>query len=371
MVLRILTNLESRLHKNAYVNPKSFSVYRIIFSLYILTFASFNFSWIAEFPDIFFHPPYLSIANLFEGFPPPFFFNTINFLLPALFICILFGFQTRIASILASILLILVFSFQYSFGKIDHYILLVITPFLLSLSNWGDKYSIDSYFQNSKSINNKRNYGLSLLALCICVGFFTAGFPKYLNWMDFDLETYGVRLWLHRSYYINGNQEYLSGFIINLKNKFFWEFIDYTVVIFEVTFIVACFTTRRIFRIYLCLAAIFHLINYLILNNPFSSYIIVYAAFIDWFTYTEKLKKYLKIKRNIKRYLIISLFIIILLLYIVLYFLGIKFKGIKNIFFPAFKHHMLIFTISTPIAVYYLLTGPYKYLKKKLNKKNV
>ena len=361
-LLRILLLLEKRIHLVASSDPRSLSIYRIVFSLYVLTFVSFNFSWIGYIPDIFFYPPYFSIANLFSGFPNPVFFKFIHFILVILFICLLFGYKTRTVSILASLLWIIAVSFNYSFGKIDHFILVFITPFLLSFSAWGNYYSIDSY---SRIKTKKRSYGLSILALCICFGFFTAGLPKLFGWIDFDLETSGVRSWLNTTYYINNKQEYLSGYFIDLNNSLFWEIIDYTAVIFEVSFLAACFTTRRIFRSYLCLAVIFHFINLLMLNISFSSFIIIYAAFFDWHYYSEKINRYLRIKLDIKKNLSYCILIIILIIYTVLFFLGYKYTGLKKMIFPGFNEKIVILTLSSAVAFYYLLSGLYKLLQRK------
>lgn len=361
-ILKIILSLEKRVHSVASLDQKSLSIYRIIFSLYVLTFISFNYGWIGNVPDIFFYPPYFSIANFFSGFPSQLFFKFIHFILVLLFICLLFGFKTRLVSILASLLWILAVSFNYSFGKIDHLVLVFITPLLLSFSAWGNYYSIDSFY---KIKIRKRYYGLSILALFICYGFFTAGLPKLFGWVDFDLDTSGVRSWLHTKYYINNKQEYLSGYFINLKSNLFWEMLDYTAVIFELSFLAACFTTRKIFRSYLCLAVIFHFINFLMLNISFTSYIIVYAAFFDWQYYFEKTNKYLRHKTALNKYFVIALFVFVVTSYTVLFLLGYKFSGLKKLFFPDFNEHIVIYAVSSVIAFYYLLSNLYNYLMRK------
>jgi len=282
-VFRILIYLEKRLHEVAYMDTRSLSIFRIIFASYLLFFfPSTRWSWISQSPDIFFDPPTLSIAALFSKFPPDAFFQVVGFLLPLLFILLLFGYKTRYVSLILSLLIIICDSFHYSFGKIDHgRHLPVIMLFLMTFSDWGRYYSIDSYNGIRKKFSKRRNYGLSLTALCICFGFFTAGVVKY-TWFDLDLSTQAVRGWLNLSYYIKKTDKYLVGYFMELSSNLFWELIDSLGFLFEIIFITACFTNRKIFRVYLCLAVFFHLANYLMLNISFSHTILVYGAFVDW-----------------------------------------------------------------------------------------
>ena len=41
-----------------------------------------------------------------------------------------------------------------------------------------------------------RNWPIALMALLVAFGFFSAGLPKALKWIDFDLSTSGVRSWV-------------------------------------------------------------------------------------------------------------------------------------------------------------------------------
>ncbi len=352
-VFKVLTYLEKRLHEVAYMDARSLSIFRIIFaSFWLFFFKPPGYSRISQFPDIFYNPPILSIAALFSKFPPDAFFQVVEFLLPLLFILLLFGYKTRYVSLILSLLIIICDSFLYSFGSIRHTRhLTVIMLFLMTFSDWGRYYSIDSYNGIRKKFSKKRNYGLSLIALCICFGFFTAGFVKY-TWFDLDLSTQSARRWLNNTYYIHKSDKYLVGYFIELKNSLFWELIDSLGFLFEIIFITACFTNRKIFRVYLCLAVFFHLSNYLMLNIAFYKTVLVYGAFVDW-------RKIIPANKDCKgshascvfrKRLFLMFLGVVLLLVMTLSLLGIKYTSLIS------DKRLFILLTGSIIAVCYLLS---------------
>ncbi len=352
-VFKVLTYLEKRLHDVAYMDTRSLSIFRIIFaSLWLFVFRPPRYSWISQSPDIFYNPPVLSIAALFSKFPPDAFFQVVEFLLPLLFILLLFGYKTRYVSLTLSLLIIICDSFQYSFGKIDHgRHLPVIMLFLMTFSDWGKYYSIDSYNGIKKKFSKKRNYGLSLMALCICFAFFAAGIGKY-KWLDLDLSTQAVRGWLNTAYYIKKTDKYLTGYFVELTSNLFWELIDSFAFLFEILFIAACFTNRKIFRVYLCLAVFFHLSNYLMLNIGFHNTILVYGAFVDWRNIIPANKdcKDYHVSCDFRKRLSLMFLGVVLLLVMTLGLLGIKYKSLIS------NKPLFILLTGSIIAVCYLLS---------------
>ncbi len=352
-VFKVLLYLENRLHDVAYMDARSLSIFRIIFaSFWLFFFKPPKYSWISEYPDIFYNPPVLSIAALFSKFPPDAFFQVVDFLLPLLFILLLFGYKTRYVSLVLSLLIIICDSFHYSFGKIDHMLHLpVIMLFLMTFSDWGRYYSIDSYNRTRKKFSKKRNYVLSLIALCICFGFFTAGVPKH-TWFDLDLSTQAVRRWLNDTYYIKKTDRYLVGYFVELTNNLFWELIDSLAFLFEIIFITACFTNRKIFRAYLCLAVFFHLSNYLMLNIAFSHTVLAYGAFVDWrsIILANKDCKGSHAYCDFIKRLSLMFLGMVLLLVMALSLLGIKYQSLIS------DKHLFILLTGSIIAVCYLLS---------------
>ncbi len=366
-VFKVLTYLEKRLHEVAYMDARSLSIFRIIFASYLLFFfnPSTRYQWISQFPDIFYNPPVLSIAALFSKIPPDAFFQVVEFLFPLLFIILLFGYKTRYVSLILSLLMMICDSFHYSFGKIDHgHHLPVIMLFLMTFSDWGRYYSIDSYNGIKKKFSKKRNYGLSLMALCICFGFFTAGYPKY-TWFDLDLSTQAVRSWLNTAYYIKKTDRYLTGYFVELTSNLFWELIDSFAFLFEIMFITACFTNRKIFRVYLCLAVFFHFANYLMLNIGFHYNILVFGAFVDWRNIIPANKDYKGSQASCgsrKRLSLMFLGVTLLFIMTPLTLLGIKYKRLISM------NLLFVFLTSSIFAVCYLLSilyhGLYSSRKK-------
>ena len=364
MLLKLLTRLENRLHTTAFVDTRALSVFRIIFALYFLLFFQISYSWIGGNPDIFFIPPQLTIAALFSKFPSPEFFKTIDILIPMLLILLLFGYKTRYVTALLSMIIIISNSFMYSFGHIQHYILIELTLLLMVFSNWGRYYSIDYFNEVQNCSRSRRNYSLSILALCIGFGFFSAGIGK-AGWFDFDLATQGVRTWLNRGYYLVGRQDYLAKFFIGLKNRFLWEILDYITVLFEVTFIAACFTNRKIFRFYLSLAVIFHFIIYLMLNINFSFHLIIFGAFIDWHKLLNgNIIKFFDSREFAKRDLLIALGIV-LFIYISLSLIGLKYQELMNFFERSLHITIITFAVGSFISIFYILSVSYYYISGK------
>lgn len=363
-IFTILIYLEKRLHEIAYVNPRSLSIFRIIFaSFYLFVFGIPGYSWISQAPDIFFNPPALSVAALFSEFPSAAFFQVVDFLLPLLFILLLFGYKTRYVSLILSLLIIICNSFKYSFGKIDHVIIFELTLLLMAFSDWGKYYSIDSYNRIQNRLGKKRNYGTSLLALCIGFGFLTAAVPKY-TWVDLDLSTQAVRGWLNTAYYVKKTDKYLVGWFMELKSNLFWEVMDILGFLFEVTFIAACFMSRRIFRVWLCFAVFFHLIIYLMLNIGFVHQVLVYGAFVDWtkvFPADNKGEGSRTCSRDIRKWLLTVLGVI-LCIYGTVSLLGVSYRSLYSLFFSSYDVKLFILLCSSIIAVYYLVSILYRYL---------
>src|SRR5262249_48333843 len=118
-------------------------VYRILFSGFLLIGGVPVAVWLSRAPRAFFNPS-MSIAAMLNGFPPQLFIVALNVLLALFLAALCIGWNTRFASIGTSLILLALKSFEYSLGKIDHDILLVLTPLALASSGWGDSLSVDA-----------------------------------------------------------------------------------------------------------------------------------------------------------------------------------------------------------------------------------
>jgi hypothetical protein len=275
----MMEHLADRLRHASRIDLRSLSIYRIIFGSMLLFVFLPQFSWIGDLPPTLFKPPLFSIANLFSGFPPKVFFQVIDGLILLSLIGLTMGFFTRMCTFILLVALILGFSFQYSLGKIDHPILFISVLFLMLFNNWGAWYSADRWL--GRTTNEKEHTDLSLLAVIAAFGFFTAGYSKALNWIDFDLTTSGVLSWVETFYYTQGLDKLLIPWAIDFREPIFWELLDATAVIFELGFLFAIFHRNTLY-LWLGMWCLFHFINSFLLFLPFEINWLVVTAFISW-----------------------------------------------------------------------------------------
>ena len=234
-----------------------------------------TFGWIGNVPNSFFDPP-ISIAIFFNGFLNPGAYIIIDIILLLCILFILLGIKAKLSTRLFSILSVFALSFQYSFGKIDHLIMIYAMLFILSFSGWGDDLAI---IPDKTSTNGSVSKSTSVIAVTICFTFFTAGFRKALHWMNFDFNKSGTGSWyyprLHRKLF------FLAPYPMHMP---FWSFklMDFATVFFELSPILFLLYSFRSWRLYLLLVIIFHLIILLVLNISFMPQAVVYLVFVDF-----------------------------------------------------------------------------------------
>ncbi|RDV16676.1 hypothetical protein DXT99_02520 [Pontibacter diazotrophicus] len=290
------------------LTPESLGLYRILYALFLLIFGVPNFTWISRFPDVFYNPPLLSLHTFFSGFPSYWFLLLVSLGTCISTVLLLFGYKTRLTSILLALFIFTGKSFAYSFGKIDHDFLIWIIPLVMSFSNWGAAYSLDAKLKHQDRV--VQNWPVVLLALILSFAMFSAGLPKLLGgWLD--ISTHAVRGHFLREFYVNERQDLLAPFFLNLNSALVWEFFDYAGVFLEVFFIFAIIRPN-LFRFFVICAIFFHVFNYLMLNIAFSINIILYLLFVDWGMIISKLRKHrmlLSIERaiNFRSLLIVGL----------------------------------------------------------------
>jgi len=256
---------------------------RIFYAATALILGVSSFTWISQSPPAFFDPPIYSIAVLWDSFPGYWFLQSLSTGICILFILLFFGYRTRITSLLLTGALILGYSFGYSFGKIDHNILMVVFPGVMAFSGWGEALSVDSVRRDggSKAVDvASAAWPVALMALLIGFGYFSAGIEK-LPWLDLDPTTHGARSWLVRGYFVWERQEFLAPLFVAIDSQYFWEVMDIMAVLFETGFLLSVLH-GRIFKAFVAVAVAFHLVNYLMLNISFAGMIRVYALFMPW-----------------------------------------------------------------------------------------
>ena len=99
------------------------------------------------------------------------------------------------------------------------------------------------------------------------------------GWLD--PTTHAVQGYIVRQHYDYFADQLLTPVMIRFNHPFFWEALDYSAVLFEVSFLLAV-VKQPVFRFFIMLTVVFHLANCLILNIDFSRNIALYLLFIDW-----------------------------------------------------------------------------------------
>ena len=253
-------------------------IYRILFALIMLVMTrSQHYSWMAPFPDTFFAPP-IGLTMFFQGFPPGIVFYAFDFLVLFANICLLIGYRTRTASIAFALLMILGNAWIFSFGKINHTILTILVPLVLSASGWGDRLSIDARRRQGPP-PERSSWPLALLALLVGLGMLSAAIAKVATgWLDF--QTQAVQGHLVSSYFGEGRQMLLADFLLAIPSPLLWELFDIGTVLFEGLFIFAVFS-RYSMRVFCAMACLFHASIFFIMGIGFWANLFAYAAFFD------------------------------------------------------------------------------------------
>lgn len=277
--MRLLERIGGWLATAYSASDQQLGLARVIFAGYMLFLVGLpSFTWMADAPAVLFNPPPLSFASLFDGWPDPIVLGALSLGVQLGFVLLLFGIATPVASVAVSVLMMAGLNFSYSFGKIDHNILLALAPLIMSFSGWGNRYAL---FPKHALESRERNaVALGMLALIIGFGMLTAAVPKLRSgWLELD--TQAVFAWMMNYNYGDARHELLTGLPFVLNVPWLWELADWTVVAFEGLFL-ASVRWPRAFRTFLFVAVQFHVANLLLLNIAFAFNLAVYAVFVDW-----------------------------------------------------------------------------------------
>lgn len=258
---------------NRITRVENLEYFRIAVGLLFLIYFK-DLSYLGELPNSLYRPDVLNFTNIFDAWPSSTFFEILFYFQLLLAILIVLGIKTRLSFILVGIMMMIQSGFVYSFGKIDHGILMNILPFIMAFTNSGCNKAIVPDKQLSAP-----NLSISILAIFIVFGFFTAGLEKALVWIDFNTNTSGFLSWFYPSYYSIGRDQLLAPLVLDFP-WWFTEIIDYTAVIFELTGLLFLLFSRKAWITYLLIASIFHLLNTLLLNIPFHLHILIFGIWL-------------------------------------------------------------------------------------------
>lgn len=284
---RILYRLDHLIFDEYRMDPKAMGAYRIVFSVLIIFVLGIpDFRFLGQYPDLLFQPPAFSYAQLLEGFPPAYVFVILSSLLVVFHFLVLFGLFTRFSSVALSILYLILYTFKFSFGKIDHsWIVTLWIPLLMGIAGWGSEYSMDSALRNRKY--RLHGWPVFILASILVFGMFSAGLPKLMSdWLSLD--TQAVRARFISDYFISERQDLLAPLFLKIEFLPIWEFFDYVGVFFELGFIFVLFR-KRFLSWYIVIAIFFHIMNLLMMNIDFSGNLPIYLMFIPFVHLFEKI----------------------------------------------------------------------------------
>lgn len=278
--------------------------YRVLFACYVLVGIAPVGTWVAELPQTFFRPP-IGHAGFFASFPSPPLLLGLNLLLVIAAALLLVGWRTGLMSALVGLALILINGFVYATGKINHDILIVLVPLVMSVSGWGGAWSLDArrIARRGLAPRSPPGWPMALLALFIGYAMFTAGLAKLqTGWLDPEqLCTYGH---LASNYLTADRYTRAAEFALKINSVLFWKAADYSAVLLELAFLPAVLHPR-LFRPMLAVACLFHVGVLVLFKISFPWNVVAYAAFLVWPRLTRTATNALALPRP----LLITLFV--------------------------------------------------------------
>lgn len=266
-----------RLESATWVGTEQLACFRVVYGALMLLYFLPSWSWMSEVPEGFFNPYKLSFAYLTNGYLPDALYISLDALVVVLLLFITLGIYSRWSLLLMYILSGALYSYTFSFGKIDHFTnLFLFTYPVLVFTNIGTRYALI----RDKPVSERMQSGaLMVLGVVIAFGLFNAGISKCLDWIDFNVKTSGFASWLHYAYFNSENTYLLVPYMFELPT-FLFEPLDYIASIFEVAGIFFLLNGRRYWIFFLLIASIFHLTNLFILNLGFGLNTLTYGIFI-------------------------------------------------------------------------------------------
>jgi predicted DCC family thiol-disulfide oxidoreductase YuxK/uncharacterized membrane protein YphA (DoxX/SURF4 family) len=237
-----------------------------------------RYQWISRFPDSFFLPP-PSLAAFFTGFPPGWFFSLLMGLISLGLVCLLVGLWTPPVSLGLAVLIVIGNSFVYSFGKIDHDIVLVLVLAVMAASGWGRRCSIDARAPG-RAAERPPGWPLALLALLVGLAMLSAALTKATTgWLS--LSSQGVKGHVLANVVTSERPAVAIELLLSIDSWIVWELMDWGTVVLEAAFLPAALS-RRAMRVVCALALPFHAGIHFVMLIFFLSSLLGYAAFVEW-----------------------------------------------------------------------------------------
>lgn len=259
------------------------AIYRIAYALALLfVWPSPSLRPLGELPDGFFCPP-LGPFMLLSRFPSPDLLTALELANQFGLVFLLIGLYTRQTSWLVGLLQLFLCGVRFSSGKIDHDLLIMAVPLLMSFTSWGHAFSADGFREKVRQAPGFREPATSQLtyfALLLGFTFFTSGIMKALTgWANPSASATRGYLYVYLHHYewaANDFNRWLAG----IHPFAFWKALDYLTLAFEMGFLLSV-VSQRAFSAFLLAAIGFHVGVMLMLSIDFSKLLLVYMVFTD------------------------------------------------------------------------------------------
>ena len=252
------------------------AVFRIMYGISVLMILP-SLERAAAYPTEAFDPP-VGPMVFFDAVPPTPVLTAMEVAIAVLAALLVVGFRTRVVSLLLSLGLLFGYGFLYSFGKIDHTVILVFVPAVMAFTAWGEDLSLDHRGPAAEP-RNVAQWPIRVLALLIAMPMAQAGYAKASSGWP-DLATHAVQGHMVPEYF-KGRNEWLAPFFLDLRVGFVWEALDWLTLIVEIGVLLAVLSWPA-YRIVTAMLTLFHLSVLLMMNITFATNVIGYAAFFRW-----------------------------------------------------------------------------------------
>ena len=271
---RFLGNIFKKIEYSSRVNTQSLAYFRIFFGVFMLSHYIPEWHWLGDAPQAFFSPHMFTAAYLSDGFLPKPFYVGIDLLNVTFFCLLTLGVYARFSLVLLFFLNYIGYCYEFGFGKIDHEVhLYLITLLTLAFTNCGTMAA----FRKDKPLGiNVQRWALSLLSIYIAFGFFTAGLPKFLRWVDFDMSQIGILEWFFKGYFTYDRVYLFADYIFSVPYVLL-EGLDYLAPTIELLGFFFLLGGRKSYLLFL---SFFHMGNMLILNIEFVLNVTCYGIFL-------------------------------------------------------------------------------------------
>lgn len=262
---------------NEYCDEQFLGLFRIVFCLFFLLFnGMYSYDYIDVTPYELRH--YISIMNLLGAYPSALVLNVLQGVLFVAVFFVLLGWQTRFFSVFAFLLFVFTFSAPFSLGASSTPIYIYFTFLIFAFSSWGNRFSIDSLNKKDGVSDRFNKIAVVIYLLTFTEGFFLSGFCKMIGgWLN----------WEHQAMLIYWNTNELWNMrlgIINTKNfvinsRFFWEFLDYAVVIGEMAPFLLVWN-KRLLKLALFGIGTFHIFVWFFMEISFNFFPLMYVFYV-------------------------------------------------------------------------------------------